>query len=595
MKKRLASRIIGLIVIYCLVFCVIVILQFSNMGSFSLNAGAMNIRGRYLQTKEPVPEGLLPITGGIKIYYGGLEFNLGVERGRGMTITGYAGSFPVNPEYMIILENSVRFILPDETVITFNSIDSAGGPELQINAEFAEASSELIIPVIPRRSSLIIENDQLGIMYGGLRYLFPGQELEENRITLTRENTFISYRSRGRQRTFDPEDFIIADINNYDTLFRNWRDMSYINWSQNTASLQNEDDILAYTTEALQRGNFAAAAAAIPASFINSTRQSYRSSVLAGGMAVGYRSLIASESEMISLITRLTRERSLSLLNESHILNYLFTRNNVSLANEVINIITTADPAILTIDYCAGLFEVFIDAGRWRPGINVIEHLIEPALLLISENINRDIENDIIYITTSEGITADYSARLGKALINWAQITQNPEWEGIGKSLVLSAIATGNPGRLHNILTPVNYPRAELLTDTLWAWTSAQSINASYIGGNLNLAVTFPVNSAHYVILRGIQPFLRIQIHTQDWRSDPNFERYDSSGWVYYPQDQILILKLRHRTSIENVRIYYVEEAPPPPPPAPTPVPEPEVETPPPAETTVVEPFSWNY
>jgi hypothetical protein len=64
----------------------------------------------------------------------------------------------------------------------------------------------------------------------------------------------------------------------------------------------------------------------------------------------------------------------------------------------------------------------------------------------------------------------------------------------------------------------------------------------------------------HHIIIRGIRPFIRLQIHGMDWRTDSQFERYDSSGWVYYPQDQVLILKLRHRELVENIRIIYREE-----------------------------------
>jgi len=47
-----------------------------------------------------------------------------------------------------------------------------------------------------------------------------------------------------------------------------------------------------------------------------------------------------------------------------------------------------------------------------------------------------------------------------------------------------------------------------------------------------------------------------------DWRSDSQFERYDSSGWVYYSQEQTLVLKMRHRTQVENIRIFYRAETP---------------------------------
>ena len=72
----------------------------------------------------------------------------------------------------------------------------------------------------------------------------------------------------------------------------------------------------------------------------------------------------------------------------------------------------------------------------------------------------------------------------------------------------------------------------------------------------------------HYAIIRGVRPFISIQIHGRDWRSDPQFERYESSGWVYYQQEQVLILKLRHFSATENMRIIYrFAERPPPPPP----------------------------
>jgi hypothetical protein len=42
-----------------------------------------------------------------------------------------------------------------------------------------------------------------------------------------------------------------------------------------------------------------------------------------------------------------------------------------------------------------------------------------------------------------------------------------------------------------------------------------------------------------------------------DFRTDPQFERYDSSGWSYNAQEQTLLLKMRHRATVEHVRIFY--------------------------------------
>jgi hypothetical protein len=42
-----------------------------------------------------------------------------------------------------------------------------------------------------------------------------------------------------------------------------------------------------------------------------------------------------------------------------------------------------------------------------------------------------------------------------------------------------------------------------------------------------------------------------------DYRTDPQFERYDSSGWSYSSAEQTLLLKMKHREETEHIRIFY--------------------------------------
>jgi hypothetical protein len=582
MKKTLATRIAGLAVIYCVVFYILVLLQFSNNGSFSLAAGAMNVRGRYSQTEQKTANevlyslyedsSILEVTDGIKIYYGGLEFKLSEDRGKGLTLTDNNGDISVNPEYFILTETIARFVLPGGTTLVFNSLNSPRGPELRISAEFSEDILEVIIPIIPRRSSLIRENGQVGIMYGGSRYLFsrPTGEIENRNITLTKENSFISYRSRGKQRTFDPADYIIAKSHNYDSEITNWIDASFSRWNQNAASLQNEDDIIAYCSQAASRGSLTAAIATIPRDFINSPAHTYLSAGFTGGMSNAYRLFTENESEKSNLIMRLARERSLDILKEEHLLDHLFERNNTPLVNEVIDIIKNTEANSIIIDHCPGLLEIYSDLKRWRPLLdNPIGHLTEQILLLVSDSLLHDAEEDHVFVLNFEGMNLDFSLRLGNALVPWAQAAKNTEWEAIGKSLVLSALESSadKAGKFHNTLKSTEYyPRAALLTDNgQWAWTVSPSVRmSSTTEGNINITFSYPVNTIHYVIICGIRPFIRLQLYGADWRSEPQFERSDSSGWIYYPQNQILILKLRHRTAVENVRLVYWEPPPPP-------------------------------
>jgi hypothetical protein len=577
-------------------------LQFSHKGNFTLSTGEMTIRGRYLQARantslyaaESGESGWQQIAGGVKVFYGGLEIDLTGGSVKGMILTDLSGGLsPVNPDYMLIDEGKANFSLPGGTTIAFNSLETARWSELQISAQFADDISEVAIPIVSRRSSLVRENDQLGILYNGTHYFFgnSSRELENSKLVLSREGSQISYRSRSGESIFDPANYITAQSKDYQNVLTSWQNSSYAYWNQNAARLQNEDDVIAFLSEALRHNQFSTALNSIPRNFVNSAAHSFRSSGFVGGMTAAYRSFVTAEQEKINRITNLTREGSLDILMEEHVLDFLLTRGNSPLANEVLEFIRNTEPETLKVYHCPGLLEIHSDFRRWHQAeVNFIEQFTDQILLLISENIHHDSENDLVFVLNNEsgdiknnhGFNPDFNLRLGKALLAWAEQAENTEWTEISRSLVLSALTGGGvgSGNLYAILNTADYyPRAEWFTDSgLWAWTVSPSSRASYDrDGNLNISVSFPVNMAHYMIVRGVRPFIKIQLHGTDWRTDSQFERYDSSGWVYYQQDQILIIKLRHRATVENIGVFYRVEQPPPPPPAPPP-PAPAVE-----------------
>ena len=582
---------IALVFIYCAVFCILVIIQFSSSGNFVLEKGDMTIRGRYIKDSlsasqieylsgEFPKSEAKPVAGGIRIFYAGLEFDLIEEREKGFILRDSDGNeIPANPEVMITEDNIVRFILPTGTIITFNSNETPRGPQLQISAVFADNVTEAVIPVVPRRSSLVNDSGQITIIYSGLRYVLSshGHELEDGFITLSGANPSVSYFSRSRQSIFDPSDYITAREHDYDNAMRNWQESIFTRFNQNSAALQSEDDVVAFLSQSLTRTGYNAAVSSVPASFTNSSMHSFRSSAYIGGMANAYSLFVASENEKQNLITRLVAQRSLDFLDVDHILDYLFSRNSIVLANDVMGILGGVTGEMIAVNNVPGLLEYYQDMKKWRPESgNPIDRLTEHMLYLVSENLSRDTEKDTVFARNSNGVNIEFSMRLGLALVYWAEAEGNSEWASIGRSLVLSAIQEGNDSRLNNILKPTIYfPRAELLSNEgHWAWTVAQSINVTTVSGDLNLAFTFPVNMTHHVIVRGVSPFLSLQFNGQTWRTDSQFERYDSFGWVYYAEEQILVLKLRHNTAVINVRLVY-RAVTPAPAPAPTPAPAP--------------------
>jgi hypothetical protein len=70
-------------------------------------------------------------------------------------------------------------------------------------------------------------------------------------------------------------------------------------------------------------------------------------------------------------------------------------------------------------------------------------------------------------------------------------------------------------------------------------------------------------------MLRNVPPFPLLQIYGVNWRRAVDFESYyNSSGWYYFEQERILVLKINHRSTTENIKIYFtVPRSPEPEPP----------------------------
>ena len=46
------------------------------------------------------------------------------------------------------------------------------------------------------------------------------------------------------------------------------------------------------------------------------------------------------------------------------------------------------------------------------------------------------------------------------------------------------------------------------------------------------------------------------------FRTDPRFETYNSSGYVYKPESETLLLKSRHKTQLEEIKMSYIAPKP---------------------------------
>jgi hypothetical protein len=601
MRKPVLPRLAGLLVLYPAVFAVLVMIQFTRQGNFTHQVGTMTLIGQY-----EAPEGggasadahEHPINGEAGVFFGGLEFAMGGEaENERVTVTGAGGTRESpGPEYVAISGESAAFRFPGGSELIFSTHFTGGSPELRIAASLAEGTASLELPFKLLRSSRLREsgNGQFVIQADGVNYTFGrSAEGEERRLLLFRpEGTAVSYRAVPEKESFSPGNFIIpgaAARALYDEALTRWRDQNFSLWNRIIASRNDEDTVMAYGGEAVKRGNYRAALAAVSPAFLNGSRRTFGSSVYLGRMDAALASFIGMEREKIGRLSRMINERNLDFLKEPRVFEFLAVRGYQNFIEDGAELVRSIDPATLDLDLSPGILEGLADYRQYRlHGDNPFDRLADQACYLISEYIRRDPGQDRVFVFRNDTADLEFNLRLGRALERWAG---NDEWTAIGRSLILSVLSltdpsgtvpseiraggTGETGegaehrgetridsaRLYRILAPGEYyPHAAGIgagVNGMWAWTAASSITVAQDGMVLDIAVSFPVGETHYMMIRGIRPFTKIQLYNIDYRTDPQFERYDSSGWIYSAAEQILVLKMKHRAAAEHIRIFY--------------------------------------
>jgi hypothetical protein len=245
----------------------------------------------------------------------------------------------------------------------------------------------------------------------------------------------------------------------------------------------------------------------------------------------------------------------------------------------------------MTIEQSAGFLEGNLDWERIRPERdNPYDRFLDQAFYVAGDSLKKDPFTGAVLAFSGNEADTELNLRLGSSLSRLTDETR----QALGRSIVLSVLSLADdagsaprimvqddsggfsekPGagrlssaRMYRICRTESgseyYARAQSLASNetsatgLWAWTAASSVSAVQRPGMTDITVSFPAGETHYMMIRGLRPFAVLQLYGIDYPSDPQFERYDSSGWVYSPQEQTLLLKMKHRSSIERIRIIY--------------------------------------
>jgi hypothetical protein len=640
MYKPFLPRFMAMIAAYAAAFILLVNFQFAGRTDFTRHAGNLYITGRFIRPARG--KIILPNTydldGGISVFFGGMEFDLGRKNRTGMVLTSNGAVSAAHPQQLTLADNGMYLRLTEGPEISFITQYTGGVLELVIGIDFSPGSEykiagrepdgaglaaagtgedeappaagrpavTLSIPCALLSTSRIRENGSTVVTSAeGTSYAFtrqPDGTGPVSSIVLDPDNRAVSYRAIPERKSVNPDGFILAaakDPAALDAALALWLDKSYSVW--NRASLSSDagrlfsndgETVNAYLSEAIKRGTYRAAAQAVAAVYAPAAGSvaPWEASVYAGKLDVALRFLSAAERESYARFARLFNEKSADFLREYHIITYLGIRGYNNFLDDTAEMLRLFDPSLITVEQSAGFLEGKTDWDKLRGSRNnPFERFTDQAYFVMNDGLRKNSTTDSVMVFAGNEADTEFNLRLGASLICFDDETQ----QELGKSLILSVLAladesgsvpriitrnnsgdfAGKPdggrlssARMYRICAAGNggdtgcYGRAAALNTSasrsgMWAWTAAGIAVASENDAELDIAVTFPAGETHYLMLRGVRPFARVQLHGIDFPSNPQFERAETSGWTYSAPEQTLLIKMRHRSATEHIRI----------------------------------------
>ena len=341
----------------------------------------------------------------------------------------------------------------------------------------------------------------------------------------------------------------------------------------------NEQTVVAYIAAMSERNRYAQALLQVPDSFKNSRNRTYLSAPYFDTLVAMDTSLTARNASLLSMLNYAVQRQGLDFFTVPNLADYLMRETNSRAVEQFLALAGTMEPFEPSVREAAGILDTYASLLTARHKYaELLESVLESCLAVVESACAIEGSQLTVY-ETETALAPLQIADVGAALVNYGVARNQTAIKNAGYLLLTSLCADLTQfdsralGELYQRTARANtfYQHSTVLSETgggkVWAWHIARSLSYEQNArGDITLTIDFPPENSHYLILKGIMPFRAIEIHQTPYRSDPRFEAYNSSGYMYNAETRTLYLKSRHREQSEIIRlIYYTPPSPPPP------------------------------
>ncbi|ULQ60908.1 hypothetical protein K7I13_06515 [Brucepastera parasyntrophica] len=620
MATNVLRRIILLTVLYlCIIFGIFAI-QFTNSNAFTLSIGTLLISGSQQAGENGLKTPLLPV----HFTMNGVDFFLDDQR----PLLAYGASGTAVPLSVISFrqeDNSFIINFSEDTSVTFSVEKRNEADVLALSARMPAKYQKIAFPFrLMRNTSFKEDESPVKVTSGKKQYVFLGTDVlpqtsSNQNLQIFRSSPVVYYQTYIPAMGVSIEEIaglIDASEEKYNSSLSRFADNALVSFRESVAAGHISEPIAAaYLAEMGKGGEYLAGLRAIPEAFLRSSDRTWLTNPFLGGLERTWAGYITRSRDTRAKIASDLRLNNGAVFQTPELIPYLINASASGMITDLLNFTPSFNTELLTARQAAGVLEAMMDMAYYLPGReNVFVPLTEKCEKKLQDSLVLVQNKLFISDNTQEADTIE-TFNIADILIRYgSEYPGKEDWRHIGYYLVNSLLdysgdraalpmqfilssGTGQssgprdmitqheqmlpPSELysHIITGSTWYPHAVNLSKTagagIWAWTIAQSVTAEKPEANiLSLQVRFPLEHSHYMVISGVKPFYRIQIGGIDFRTDPRFETYNSSGYRYNERTETLYLKLRHRTEITDVVLYMGNPPAPAPEPAPPAVPE---------------------
>lgn len=560
--------------LYAVIIIGIFILQFKNDSLISDKIGALRISLAETQTSDNTSV----LKNRMQVVFNGISFYANDDKPAQVTSADSDSAKKVSLiSWKKTSDLSCEFLFTDNVRLQFAVSDSTNKAHLTVATVLPLQYTSFTIPYELSVGSSIVEQSDTHIAIGSKKskWELSAAKIDDTRITFNQETAVASYSYFNKAKTFS-----FDAVNGIDEANATAYASSISSFKQNlinafkalpsdTATV-SEQEAVSFVAAMAEKGQYNEALDAVPQSFKKDSKRTYLSAPYFDTLAAVYPTLEHQMETFRDTVSSAVTSGTYTVFTIRNLSDYLCMHPGSDSVQKLLSSTAAVKKDALSLSEASGILHVYAELNTKN---KTLASLLAPAAAACIERISSvcaldgsrlTIAENGTFVPVAQGVEAgDAILQCGKAsgdeTLTKAGYLLLESYLSDSASFDLRTLADLYPVIIHN--NPM-YPHFAILSfdsgEASWAWTCATSLKyAKDSLGSITLTIDFPQEYTHYIIVNGIKAFSSIYIYEMAFRTDPQFETYNSSGYVFLSSKNTLLLKSRHKSEIETVRLLY--------------------------------------